>query len=73
VLFNDTISFENYLIDKGKVNFVDDGAASFINIDLAINEFDPLLKSNLNFRSPEAFKMLICPAGLEELRAVLHY
>lgn len=24
-------------------------------------------------RSPDAIKMLVCPSGLEELRAVLHY
>ena len=32
-----------------------------------------MLKSNLNFRSPDAIKMMMCTSGLEELRAVLHY
>ena len=42
-------------------------------IDLAINEFDASLRSNLNFRSPDSFKMLSTPSGLEEFRAILHY
>lgn len=29
-------SFDNYLIDQSKVNFIDDGAASFIQIDFAV-------------------------------------
>lgn len=66
-------SFENYLIDQTKVNFIDDGPAKSIEIGLAISEFDGMLKSNLNFRSPDAFKMLLCTSGLEELRGVLHY
>ena len=55
------------------MNFIDDGAASFLDIDLAINEFDPMLKSNMNFRNADTFKMLVCNSGLEELRAVVHY
>ena len=55
------------------MNWVDDGAASFVEIDLAINEFDPILRSNINFRSADAFKMLICTSGLEEMRAVVHF
>jgi len=27
----------------------------------------------LNFANPEAFKALVCPLGLEELRVVVHY
>ena len=42
-------------------------------MDIAINEFDQLLKSNLNFRNPDAVKMLISTSGLEELRGILHY
>ena len=73
VIFNDKINFDNFLIEQQRVNFIDDGAASFVDIDLAINEFEPMLKSNLNFRSADAYKMLICTSGLEELRGVLHY
>ena len=40
---------------------------------LAINEFDPSLRSHINFSDPDSFKMMICPTGLEELRAVLFY
>ena len=72
-MYTDQINFENYLIDQTKVNFVDDGPAKSIDFDLAISEFDQMLKSNLNFRNPDAFKMLICNSGLEELRAILHY
>lgn len=61
------------MIDSQKVNFIDDGPARYLDIDIAVNEFDQLLKSNLNFRNPDAVKMLICTSGLEELRAVLHY
>jgi hypothetical protein len=55
------------------VNFLDDGPAATIEFDLAIKEFDQMLKSNLNFRNPDAVKMLICTSGLEELRGILHY
>jgi hypothetical protein len=34
---------------------------------------DPVITSNLNFRNPDAFKMLITTSGLEELRCALHY
>lgn len=44
-----------------------------IDFDLAINEFDSLLKSNLNFRSSDALKVMLTPSGLEEVRAILHY
>lgn len=71
--FNDNITFENYLSNSSKVNFIDDGGASFIKMDLAVNEFDPCLKSNLNFRNPDSFKMMITNCGVEELRAILHY
>ena len=40
---------------------------------LAIGEFDPSLVSCVNFADPEAYKALICPLGLEELRCVLRY
>jgi hypothetical protein len=42
-------------------------------IELAIREFDPTLLSNFNFRNPDSFKMNILTAGLEEVRAILHY
>jgi hypothetical protein len=56
-------------------NFVDTGPGTEMSIksDLSIREFDPTLISNLNFSDPEAFKALICPLGLEELRAVVRY
>lgn len=75
-MFNDHINFDNYLIDHSKVNFIDDGPASPLfmpDFDLAIQEFDPSLRSNLNFRNANAVKALICTSGLEELRGILHY
>jgi hypothetical protein len=61
------------LIDSSKVNYIDDGPAANLEFDLAIKEFDGMLKSNLNFRNSDAVKMLICSSGLEELRGILHY
>ena len=71
--YNGSLRFDNYLIDAAKVNFIDDGPASMIDFDLAIREYDVSLKSNINFRHPDAVKMLSTTSGLEELRAVLHY
>lgn len=58
-------------MDDTLVNFMDHGCAYTEPIDLAIKEFDPALMSNLNFRHPDAFKINILTAGLEEVRAVL--
>lgn len=44
-----------------------------LDIELAINEIDPMMASNLNFRSADAFKMMVTPSGLEEVRVILHY
>ena len=73
IYFKDPLNFENFIKDDGLFNFVDDGPATGMDIELAINEFDPSLRSNLNFSDPEAFKILICPMGLEELRTCVHY
>jgi hypothetical protein len=55
------------------VNFADDGCAHMVKIDLAIKEFDPILMSNFNFRSPDSFKLNVLTSGLEEVRAILQY
>ena len=52
---------------------MDEGPAKLLDFDIAIMEFDALLKSNLNFRNPDAVKILICTSGLEELRGIVHY
>lgn len=39
----------------------------------SIKEFDPTLTAILNFADNEAYKALICPLGIEELRLVLRY
>jgi hypothetical protein len=56
-------------------NFVDTGPGTETAVpsELSIKEFDPTLTSILNFADPEAFKALVCPLGLEELRAVVLY
>jgi hypothetical protein len=59
--------------DKNYINFVDEGPASGIELPLAINEFDPTLRSHCNFSDPDSFKMMLCPTGLEELRLILLY
>ena len=75
VYFKDSFNFEAFiqLGEKDWVNFVDEGQASGLEIDLAINEFDPTLRSHINFSDPDSFKAVICPIGLEELRAVAFY
>lgn len=58
------------------INYVDSGPGNDNenkHSDLAINEFDPSLRSIMNFQDPEAFKALICPLGLEEMRSVVYY
>lgn len=55
------------------VDFVEEGPAYGLAIDLAICEYDPKLVSNLNFRHPDAFKLCITTSGLEEVRAALTY
>jgi hypothetical protein len=59
--------------EKEYVNFVDEGQGSGVDIELAVNEFDPTLRSHINFSDPDSFKSMICPIGLEEFRAVVFY
>jgi hypothetical protein len=77
VYFKEKFNFDDPSVSKQEklmmVNFVDDGATSGVDIDLAVNEFDPTMRANLNFGDPESFKILMCPLGLEELRICLHY
>lgn len=72
-LYSEGLAFEHGLLEEGELSFLDDGPASMLEIELAINEIDPVIASNLNFRSADAFKMMITPSGLEEVRAILHY
>jgi hypothetical protein len=75
VYFKDPLNFENFinLGGEGYINFIDEGPSTGIEIKLAINEFDPSLRSHMNFSDPEAFKAMICPMGLEELRVTVAY
>ena len=75
IQFEDSVSFDP-ITDSEEVqyaNFVDDGPAKGLAIDLAICEYDPNLISNFNFRHPDALKMNITTSGLEEMRAALTY
>ncbi len=75
IYFKDPFNFENFIQLGGKnyINFVDDGPGTGIDLDLAINEFDPTLRSHINFSDPDSFKTMICPLGLEELRTTVFY
>lgn len=72
-LFSEGLAFEHGLVEEGELNYLDHGPASMLDIELAINEIDPTIASNFNFRSADAFKMLITDSGLEEARCILHY
>jgi hypothetical protein len=74
VFFSDPFNFETFLNGGNNwKNFVDSGPVTFVPTELAIKEFDPTLASVMNFADPEAFKALVCPLGLEEMRVVVRY
>lgn len=76
VFFKDSFSLDTFITGgENWVNYVDSGPGmeKHANSDLAINEFDPSLRAVMNFAEPEAFKALVCPMGLEELRGVVYY
>ena len=52
--FQNPLVFETFTVAKDQINFVEDGSLSDVDIDLAINEFDPFLRSNLNFMNAES-------------------
>lgn len=39
---------------RDQINFYEDGSLTDQDIDLAINEFDPTLRANLNFMNSES-------------------
>jgi hypothetical protein len=71
--FSNPLNFETFQISKDLVNFVEEGVLTGEEIDLAINEFDPSLRSSLNFMNNDSIKCLILDNGITELRATLHY
>jgi len=77
--FRDSFNFSTFLQGNSASgrwkNFVDYGPGhkTAYPTNLAISEFDPTMLSCINFADPEAFKALLCPLGLEELRAVYRY
>ena len=75
IYFKDQFNFVNYVANGGEnfVNFIEEGPANDVEMKLAIDEFDRKLRSCMNLSDPECFKALICPLGLEELRAVVQY
>ena len=76
IWFQDPFNFDTYLSGgEDWTNFVDTGPGmnTFVKTELSVKEFDPSLTSILNFADPDAFKALVCPLGLEELRVVVRY
>lgn len=75
IYFEEAVNFETSTEDEWQsyVDYVDEGPAYGLTIDLAICEFDPKLVSNLNFRHPDALKLCMTTSGLEEVRAALTY
>ena len=76
VFFKDSFQLDTFITGGDNwTNFVDEGPGSELhqNSDLAINEFDPSLRAVMSFGDPEAFKALVCPLGLEEMRLVVYY
>jgi hypothetical protein len=73
--FKEQMNVEHFVTNgpENFVNFIEAGPAADLDINLAINEFDAALRSCICFSDPEAFKALILPLGLEELRAVVAY
>lgn len=73
--FEDGVSFDPVMDDKQQeyIDFIEEGPAYGLSIDVAICEFDSKLVSNLNFRHPDALKLCANTAGLEEVRAALTY
>ena len=77
--FKDSFNFSTFLsgtVATGRwKNFVDTGPGmqTAYPTNLAIMEFDPSMIACINFSDPEAFKALLCPLGLEELRIVYRY
>ena len=73
----DSISFPELEVDDDSetklINFCDEGPSHHLDIGFDIKEWDPKLLSNVNFRAPDAWKLCITTAGLEEVRAVLRY
>ena len=76
VNFKDHFNFTSFVNSSSSwTNFVDDGPEQSLQIstNLSIKEFDPSLTTAINFNDPDAFKAIVCPLGLEELRAVVRY
>lgn len=74
--FNDSFNFETFISGGVNwINFVDGGPGlkTTVPTTYSIKEFDVSMTATLNFADHEAFKALICPMGLEELRLVLRY
>lgn len=55
MLFQNPLVFETFTVSNDQINFVEDGSLTDVDIDLAINEFDTNLRSNLNFMNTESF------------------
>lgn len=71
--FSNALSMETNQIPMDQYNYVDEGSMTDVHMELAINEFDPTIRSNLNFIHTESVQCLMLDSGVSDLRAVLHY
>ena len=77
--FKDSFNFSTFLsgtVSTGRWKNFDDsgpGHQTAYPTSLAVSEFDPSMVACVNFSDPDAFKALLCPLGLEELRVVYRY
>ncbi|CDW75700.1 UNKNOWN [Stylonychia lemnae] len=73
LLYQNQLIFETFAVSKEQINFVEDGSLTDVDIDLAINEYDSNLRSNLNFMNSESVQCLVLDGGVSELRAATTY
>lgn len=72
--FENPLNFESHIVGgENWKNFVDEGPDTIFPTTLSIKEFDPTMCAVMNFADPEAFKALVTPLGLEEMRVVVRY
>jgi hypothetical protein len=71
---SDSLNMDTSLISRQNMNMIDSNDGSKLaRMDLPFEEFDATLRTNLDFQSEGCIKALCLHAGVEDLRAVLHY
>lgn len=76
ISFKDSFNFDTHMSGgENWTNFVDQGPGheTTVPLELSIKEFDPTMLTVINFGDPEAFKAMIAPLGVEEMRIVTRY